>query len=167
MPEAAAVTLKIADEPQVRAILDGAAVALRHFGYLSAGEREALPEAARAGITALRDACAAGNAAPPRDLTPYSSIIIEWTAPHDDGRPMRGCLTCVYDAATGEQMLNVSRIRMIDVDTSSFITADLTMFAGEDGSPAAVPHVRDGEIITGTFRFGVSGMRVSGGHSGQ
>lgn len=98
---------------------------------------------------------------PLTDLTPRGSIIIEWAPPRANGGPMPGWDTKVYDAATGDEIgSSVMRIRMVDVDASKVLTADLTMLADEDGNPAAKPHVRDGEVITGLFRFGVAGMRV-------
>ena len=96
------------------------------------------------------------------DLTPRGSIIIEWAPPRTGGRPMPGWDTKVYDTATGDEIgSSVLRIRLIDVDASKVLTADLTMLADADGNPAAKPHVRGGDVITGVFRFNVSEMRVA------
>jgi hypothetical protein len=165
MTTEAVVEVRIADHGKVRALCDGAAVALGRFADLSDEERAALPLPACDGIEALAAACAAalGEDAPPplRDLRPYGSIIIEWAPPRGAGRPMPGWDTKVYDTATGDEIgSSVLRIRLIDVDASKALTADLTMFADEDGRLATEPHVRDGDVITGVFRFNVSEMRV-------
>ena len=97
---------------------------------------------------------------PPYPRVARGSVIIEWPAPRSEGRPMPGWDVAVYDAATGAQMLNVMRAILVSAEPSDLVTADLTMLAGEDGDPSAEPCLRDGEVITGTFRFLVAGMRV-------
>jgi hypothetical protein len=61
---------------------------------------------------------------------------------------------------SGEQLLNVTDIRLVHADAAHFVTADLVMLADEDGNPSAKPQTRDGEIILGAFRVNVSEMRV-------
>lgn len=95
-----------------------------------------------------------------RDLTAHGSVIIEWPAPRGEGRPMPGWDVAVYDAASGRQMLNVMRATLVSAEPENLVTADLTMLADEDGNPAAEPHLRDGHVITGVFRFLIAEMRV-------
>lgn len=156
------IEVAMADFEEVRALFDGTADALKRFAALTEDEKAALPAAAQAGIDSLGAACQ-GILAKPRDLTPYGSVIIEWGPPRGEKRPMQGCMTSIYDTATGDPILTVSHIRIVEADANQFITADLTMFADEDGNISAEPHVRDGEIITGVFRFDVSEMRVRQG----
>lgn len=153
------IEVTMADFKEVRALFDGTADALKQFAALTEDEKAALPAAAQAGIDSLAAACQ-GILAQPRDLTPYGSVIIEWGPPRGEGRAMPGWDTSIYDTATGDQILTVSHIRIVEADANRFITADLTMFADESGNPSATPHQRDGETIAGVFRFNVSEMRV-------
>jgi hypothetical protein len=161
----AVVEVRIADHEKVQALFDGAAAALSRFADLGDEDKATLPQPAVEGIEALAAACAAvlGEDAPPplRDLTPCGSVIIEWAPPRGAGRLMPGWDTKVYDTVSGDEIgSSVLRIRLIDVDASRVLTADLTMLADEDGNRAAGPHVRDGDVITDVFRFFVSEMRV-------
>lgn len=156
---ASVITVSVTDHEKVRSLFSGTARALEEFAALSETEKAALPAAARAGIDALADACR-DIVQPVRDLAPYGSVILEWAPPRTGGRPMPGCLTSVYDTATGEQIFTVTRIRLIDVDANDLITADLTMYADEEGNPVAKPAWREDGPIMATFRFNVSEMRV-------
>jgi hypothetical protein len=95
------------------------------------------------------------------------AVIIEWPKPAPLGvGALTGRLTAVYDPFTGgapgpKPITTVSGIT-IRVGMDEIVTADLTMFADADGNPVydGMPHMRDGEIILGTFPFIVSEMRV-------
>jgi hypothetical protein len=54
----------------------------------------------------------------------------------------------------------------VTVDAAGWLTADLTMLAGDDGSPlmagSKICPDGNGGIRQGTFRFLVTGMRVAG-----
>lgn len=158
--EPAVVTVEIADHPQVRALFHGVADALDLFARLSDAERDALPQDARAAIKALTGTCEAVGGRTVSDLTPYGSVIIEWAPPRGEKRPMVGWDTAVYDAATGEMLPGVMHMRLIDVDPSRQLTADLIALADEAGNMAAEPHLRNGDVITGVFRVDISEMRI-------
>ena len=86
--------------------------------------------------------------------------------PHGVGAII-GRMTAVYDAFTGGEpgpkpITTVTGIT-VRVSMDEIVTADLTMFADEEGNPVheGMPHVRDGEVITATFPFIVSEMRVA------
>ena len=152
------VEVRVTDSEPFEAFVNGVACAAGSFAKLTDGERAALPAAAQEGIGALI-ALAEGRAPEAaRDLTPRGSVIIEWAPPHASRLP--GCLTSVYDTATGEQFFTVLRVRLIDAVADDFVTADLTMLADDSGEPSAMVYERDGEVITGVFRFYVSEMRV-------
>lgn len=91
-------------------------------------------------------------------------IIIEW--PPRGPSPyhaMDGWQSLFLDAVTGKPIMTVSEADVIvHTGAESRVTATLTMFADEAGDPIleGLPVVRDGEILTGTFPFAVSEMRV-------
>jgi hypothetical protein len=95
------------------------------------------------------------------------AVILEWPKPAPNGvGALIGNLVTVYDPFTGAEpgpklITTVSEISL-RVTMGEFVTADLTMFADADGNPVydGKPHIRDGEIVTGTFPFIVSEMRV-------
>lgn len=100
------------------------------------------------------------------DLSAEHSIIIEWPAMTDDTRALPGRLTAIRDADTEQMIETVSAARIVvDASATGIVTADLTMYADQDGNPrlGGQPNVGDdGEIATGVFRFAVAAMRVSG-----
>jgi hypothetical protein len=95
------------------------------------------------------------------------AVIIEWpAAPRRGVGAIAGCTVAVYAAFTGSEcgpkpITTVTRIE-IHAPADELVTADLTMFAGEDGKPLfdGMPVLRDGEVITGTFPFIVAEMRA-------
>ena len=158
MAKSAVVEVKVADHETVRALI--AAIS----GAAETWTPEQVAEFQRLYDETLADGAGRHKivSLPPDPVVTGRSIIIEWGHPRSGMMP--GWDTAIYDAATGEQIMTASRIRVVDADAESLITADLTLFADEDGSPVygGKPHVRDGEIITGVFRFDVAGMRVAG-----
>jgi hypothetical protein len=95
---------------------------------------------------------------------PYCGlVVIEWPAPA--GGSVYACMlgrgVRISDAATGRLITTCSAVA-VHADAGALVTADLTLFAGEDGEPLlggeAVPD--GGEIRTGVFPFVVSEMRV-------
>lgn len=86
------------------------------------------------------------------------AIIIEWPAPRG---PLIPSLITITDAATGKQIKTCSRM-VICCDVDELVTADLTLFADEDGKPIydGKPIAGDDEILTGVFSFEVTEMRV-------
>lgn len=107
----------------------------------------------------------------------YGAVIIEWPAPKqvDPDRPLAGWGCSILDAGTGKQITTVEKISIpaVTADATNFITADLTMFADEDGLPVLFPEPSpgkpgsvkifldaDGKPRAGTFPFLVAEMRV-------
>lgn len=95
---------------------------------------------------------------------PYRGVVaIEWPAPV--GGSIYACMigqgVRVTDAATGKRIATCLNVT-VHADPGALVTADLTMFADEDGEPVleGEPVLGDGEILTGTFPFVVSEMRV-------
>jgi hypothetical protein len=95
---------------------------------------------------------------------PYRGVIsIEWPAP--TGGSVYACLLSrgvkVTDAATGKPVVTCSELT-VHADAGGLVTADLTLFADEDGEPLldGVPGVDGDEIRTGVFPFVVAAMRV-------
>lgn len=100
----------------------------------------------------------------------YGSVIIEWPPMRAglSGRewasilPGWGC--AILDAETGGMITTVEKLSIpaVTADAVGPVTVWLAMFADEDGNPVldGKPHVRDGEVITGTFPFFVAEMRV-------
>jgi hypothetical protein len=96
-------------------------------------------------------------------VTYLGVIAIECPQPRPgyEYAPMPGWQLAVFDALNGKPVTTVSRL-VIHADASDIVTADVTMFADEDGQPvyAGRPRVRDGETIWGTFPFLVAEMRI-------
>jgi hypothetical protein len=174
LPQTAAVKVKIADLPQVKAAMTRLSDALELFAALSDEERAALPDAARQGLDALAGAEAAtARLTKPDGFDYWGYVIIEWPAfpqgKHPKPIPGWGCV--LINAETGRQF-NTCRKIELHADTENIITADLTMFADGDGKPAfelepgdakgslKIPALEDGRIREGTFPFFVSEMRV-------
>ena len=95
---------------------------------------------------------------------PYRGlVVIEWPAP--TGGSVYACMlgwgVKVTDAATGKLITTCSHVA-VHADAGALVTADLTLFADEDGEPVleGEPVLRDGEALTGAFPFVVSEMRV-------
>lgn len=96
-------------------------------------------------------------------------IRLEWPAPRpreaSGGRvePLPACLIAVFDAASGKQIMTVSKVE-IHAPASGLVTADLTMFADARGEPVYDldrKALRDGrEQREETFPFLVAEMRV-------
>jgi hypothetical protein len=90
-------------------------------------------------------------------------IALEWPEPRPGhpGQPLPGWGTGVFDALSGKQILTVMKIE-VHVPANGLVTADLTMYADEDGQPVYTgpPHVRGGEVIEGTFPFLVAEIRT-------
>jgi hypothetical protein len=168
MPAEAVVQLKIADREPFRSFIVGVGSALELF---AGADESALPEGVRAGIEELRSAAQImAGSLPPREEPKAGcrgAVIIEWPAPPQHGvGGIVGQMVAVYDAFTGDEpapkpIATVSRIGL-HVSMDEMVTAYVTLFADEDGNPVldGEPHVRDGEILTGTFRFLVAEMRV-------
>lgn len=92
-------------------------------------------------------------------------IGITW--PAATGRPVNGWACAPFNA---DGPVNTILEFTLHAKASGLVWLEATMFADEDGKPvlrtppgpvAQLP-VRDGEIITGTFRFLVTEMRVAG-----
>lgn len=95
-------------------------------------------------------------------VTYQSYLIIEWPAPRKpDPSPMPAWQLTLTDAVSGQQISTALRIT-VHADAEDIVTADVTMFADEDGKPVydGKPHIRDGEVVEGTFPFLVAEMRV-------
>lgn len=107
----------------------------------------------------------------------WGTVIIEWPAPAR-GTPygaMPGRHVKVWDAATGEQVYGCTHADItVHAGVEGLVTADLTLFADEDGEPvldlqpavtAADRRIvldEDGGTVTGVFPFLVTEMRVRG-----
>lgn len=92
-------------------------------------------------------------------------IIIEWPPPVGTGpySAIPGPSVTITDAVTGKMITTCSHADIvIHADVAEIVTAELTLFADADGNPVlSGPSVAgDGEILTGTFTFAVSEMRV-------
>jgi hypothetical protein len=90
-------------------------------------------------------------------------VVITWPEGKPDRLRMPGWAVCITSALTGEQITTVSGMDVvIHADAQTAVTADLAMFADEDGNPVpdGKPVLRDGEVLTGTFRATVAEMRV-------
>ena len=112
---------------------------------------------------AAAPACETG---PGADLAFEGMVIIEWPARRPEGtagvKPLIGKLTAVYDALTGTVLTTVTKIE-VHAWPSGYVTADLTMFTGEDGRPLydiGKARVAEGRPVAGTFPFWVTEMRV-------
>lgn len=95
---------------------------------------------------------------------PYRGVIvIEWPPPFGASpySAMTGHKVEITDALTGKPVITCLRAT-IAVDMEAIVTADLTMFADENGEPLfeGMPVMRDGEPLTGTFPFVVVEMKV-------
>ena len=108
----------------------------------------------------------AGLTGPGAELAFEGMVIIEWPAPRPPGdagiQPLISKLTAVYDALTGTMLTTVTKIE-VHVWPSGYITADLTMFTGEDGRPLydiGQARVVEGRPVAGVFPFWVTEMRV-------
>jgi hypothetical protein len=71
-----------------------------------------------------------------------------------------GWSTVIRDADSGEQILTVSEITVY-IAADAIMWAELTMWCDAEGKPLASgqPVLDDGEILTATFPYLVSGMR--------
>lgn len=162
------MTLKLPEWEPLRSLVKGIAEAAGMFASLDPDQLDSLPDAALLGIARLRGTVAEFTGAeaspvPVRDFTADWPVVIEWAPPADAHCALLGCLTSVSDALTGEQITTVTGAQIIvDVDAAGLVTADLTMFADEDGNPlpAGLPLLRGGQELTGVFRVYVSEMRV-------
>jgi hypothetical protein len=102
-----------------------------------------------------------------RPLVPVpvtGTVIIEWPPPKDRENGIGvipGWQLRIWDVPTGKPVPGVMRA-VIDAPGNGLVMADLTMLAGEDGSPVfdGIPQTRDGAVICGTFRFLVAEMRA-------
>lgn len=154
------VGIRIADMERLKALVDELIAAV---GAFDAAELESLPPEIRDGLGALRNA-AENYAEPPT----WGAVIIEWPAPPKPDRILPGWGCKIFDAESGEQVTTVTELLVpagcVTARPERFITADLTMFADDDGKPVpcgcAVPLDENGKIRTGTFRFLVAEMRV-------
>jgi len=95
---------------------------------------------------------------------PYRGvIIIEWPAPFGASpySAMTGHAVEITDALTGKPVRTCLRAS-VAVDMEAIVTADLTLFADEDGEPLldGEPVLDGGEIRTALFPFVVAEMRV-------
>lgn len=90
-------------------------------------------------------------------------IAIEWPAPvgATPYSAVSGRAVAIADAVTGKPVTTCSRLT-VRADVAEIVTADLILFADADGNPIldGVPVLGDDEILTGTFPFVVSEMRV-------
>lgn len=158
------VEIKLADSEPVQSLLSNVAASVSLLAGLSDEERAALPERVRAGIDALFSAAEGLDCQPPRNSVMYGTVILEWPKAAGDGRIMPGWRTSVFDALTGEPITTASKVRIVDVDASYGVTADLTLLADPDGRPvtggSTVYPGEDGKIRTGVFRYFVSEMRI-------
>ena len=95
-------------------------------------------------------------------------IGIEWpAADFTAARAMPGWKVSVYD--DGGPVTTVTSASVVaHTSADGVIWAEVTMFADEDGRPVPHlppgrrPYIRDGEYVTGTFPFLVTGMRMAG-----
>ena len=99
-------------------------------------------------------------------LTFEGVIVIEWGKPRPGARsvePLPAWKTAIFDALSGKPITTVSKLE-IHAPANGLVTADLTMFADQDGQPVysgnTVYPGGDGEILTGTWPFLVAEMRV-------
>jgi hypothetical protein len=93
-------------------------------------------------------------------------IIIGWPASANAGSPYASMVarkTEIADALTGKPIRTCTGFT-VHGDMDALVTADLTLLADADGEPLleGKPVLKDGEVITGTFPFIVSEMRVQG-----
>lgn len=110
------------------------------------------------------------------DRRQFGHVIIEWPAPRGkdgDPRMMPAWDISVLDAATGRPIITVEKLTLpaVTADASSFVTADLVMFADAEGNPL-MPSGEpggmefclddEGKARTGVFTFIVAEMRVRG-----
>ena|SRR5579872_846627 len=172
MAKAVPIAVKIADYEPVRAVIAGTAEAVRLFGQLSEEELAALPDAARDGIAALTVECKP-RLTLPENAPHWGLVIVEWPAAVPGPRPMVSWKVALIDAASGDRILTAERV-VIRADASSFVTAELTMFADDEGRPVLFPEAspdnragpvkvyldEHGKVRTGTFPFLVAEMRV-------
>ena len=98
-------------------------------------------------------------------VTYQGAIAVEWPEPQQRSAgvaPMPGWGVAVFDALNGRQITTVTRL-VIHARANDAVTADVTMYADEHGQPVYTgpPRIRDDEVITGTFPFLVSEMRVA------
>lgn len=101
----------------------------------------------------------------------WGHVIIEWpeTDPRPGGpRPLIGWKCSLFNADTGKRFYTCRKIE-VHADVEHLVTADLTMFADEDGKPVFDGEpvlAQDGDggqvFLEGTFSFLVTGMRTRG-----
>lgn len=86
-------------------------------------------------------------------------VVIEW--PAATCRPVVGWDVEITDALTGKQIETCHHME-VHCDARAMVTADLVLFADEDGKPVfdGVPVMKDGEALTGVFSFLVAEMRA-------
>lgn len=96
------------------------------------------------------------------------TVVITWPEPSSRGGVLAGWQVCITDPVTGALITTVSEVDAhLHATASGLVWADLTMFAGRDGKPLLEgdpilePGPDGGEILTGTFPFLVTGMRVA------
>lgn len=97
---------------------------------------------------------------------PYrGAIVIEWP-PAAGSSPyavMIGRLVTITDAVTGKLITTCTSADItVHADADAIVTADLVLFADEQGEPLldGMPELDGEEIRTGTFPFRVAEMRV-------
>lgn len=154
------------DEPDDGSVIPGEDDVVYHVG---ADEAPVTAE----GLTILRTPASGATETAPHaaadDWTtepgpPYRGVIaIEWPAPA--GGSVYACMlgrdVKVADAVTGKPITTCLAVA-VHADPGALVTADLTMFADEDGEPLldGDPVADREEILTGTFPFVVAEMRV-------
>lgn len=111
--------------------------------------------------TAPHEAVPDEDAAPPY----RGVVVIEWPATVGTGpyAVMLGRLLKISDAVTGKLITTCTHADItVHADACALVTADLTLFADEQGEPLldGKPVLDGKEVRTGTFPFLVAEMRV-------